>query len=125
MSKIRNFRKYIIWQDGMSLVNDVYDIIDDLPKEEKYGLKSQMSRCSVSIPANIAEGCGRGSDKEFSRFLKIALGSSYELETLTMIVFNRKMINEERCEALNVKLQKVQKQLATLIGKIDSDLKQK
>ena len=123
MSKIRNFRKYNVWIKGMELVQNVYDLIDDLPQEEKYGLKSQMSRCSVSIPANVAEGCGRGSDKEFSRFLKIALGSSYELETLMLISKNRQMISKEVGNTTLEMISSVQKQLASLIGKIDAVLK--
>lgn len=65
----------------MNLTRNVYDLSAALPKDEKYGLKSQINRCAISIPSNIAEGSGRNTRKDFSRFLDIALSSSYELET--------------------------------------------
>ena len=65
----------------MKLVEDIYSISKNFPKEEMYGLTSQMRRCAVSIPSNIAEGAGRKGEKEFTRFLYIALGSISELET--------------------------------------------
>lgn len=70
-----------VWQLGMVLVEQVYQLTNDLPDNELYGLTSQMRRCSVSIPSNIAEGAARGGNKEFCRFLLIARGSLSELET--------------------------------------------
>ncbi len=84
MSK-HNFRKLEIWIQSMEVVKDVYKIIALFPIEERFGLKSQMSRCAVSVPSNIAEGSSRSSIKEFSHFLDIALGSSFELETQLII----------------------------------------
>lgn len=77
-----------VWKMAIELVVNVYQITSSFPKEEIYGLTSQLRRCSVSIPSNIAEGAGRSSIKEFSRFLSIALGSLAELET-QMIISNR------------------------------------
>lgn len=74
-----------IWIISMDVVKDVYAVISDFPVDERYGLKSQMSRCAVSVPSNIAEGSSRSSVKEFSHFLDIALGSSFELETQLII----------------------------------------
>ncbi len=76
-----NFRQLSIWTRSMDLTRSVYDLSAALPKDEKYGLKSQINRCAISIPSNIAEGSGRNTRKDFSRFLDIALSSSYELET--------------------------------------------
>lgn len=81
-----NFRDLEIWKDSFSVVKEVYKVCSHLPDDEKYGLKSQIQRCSVSIPSNIAEGSGRTSDKEFLHFLNIAISSSYELETQLLLV---------------------------------------
>lgn len=76
-----NFRELNIWKRSMDLVRNVYVLTSKLPNDERFGLKSQVNRCAVSIPSNIAEGSGRGTNKDFGRFLDISLGSSYELET--------------------------------------------
>jgi len=74
-----------VWQKGIELVKVIYDITKTFPSNEQFGLTSQIRRCSVSIPSNIAEGCGRNSDKELIHFLYIALGSASELETQIII----------------------------------------
>lgn len=84
MSK-HNFRKLEIWIQSINIVKEVYEIIATFPVDERFGLKSQMSRCAVSVPSNIAEGSSRSSIKEFSHFLDVALGSSFELETQLII----------------------------------------
>jgi len=78
---IKRHRKFAVWQKAMELTEHIYVFTQLLPTEEKFGLISQMRRCSVSIPSNIAEGASRHSDKEFLRFLNIAKGSLAELET--------------------------------------------
>ncbi len=91
MKKGHNFRELIIWKTSMTLVKEVYALTKNLPETEKFGFVSQMNRCALSIPSNIAEGSGRTSEKEFLHFLRIALSSSYELETqliLTLDIFN-------------------------------------
>ena len=75
----------------MQLVIDIYKLSNKLPKEEKYGLKSQITRAAISIPSNIAEGSSRSSDKDFKRFLEISLGSAFELETQLLII--QKLLN--------------------------------
>ena len=82
---MRNFKELEIWKIGFDIALESYKLTRDFPDEEKYGLISQMRRASVSIPSNIAEGCGRDSDKDFARFLGVSLGSSFELETQTLI----------------------------------------
>ncbi len=82
-----NFRELIIWQRAKSLTIDVYKLTSKLPESERFGLISQMRRSAISISSNIAEGSGRGTNKDFARFLKIALSSAYELETQLIISF--------------------------------------
>jgi four helix bundle protein len=74
-------RKLVAWQKAMSLTEEVYRVTAVLPQEERFGLVAQMRRCSVSIPSNIAEGCGRSGPKDRVRFLDVAYGSLLELET--------------------------------------------
>ncbi len=103
MSK-HNFRKLEIWIQSMNLVKDVYEVIALFPVDERFGLKSQMSRCAISVPSNIAEGSSRSSIKEFSHFLDIALGSSFELETQLIIAQDLFNVNNfeliEKCQNL-------------------------
>ena len=76
-----NFKELLIWQLGMEIVDDIYRITKEFPKEEQFGLTLQMRKSSTSIPSNIAEGCGRGTDPQLIFFLDISQGSAYELET--------------------------------------------
>jgi four helix bundle protein len=78
---MRGSKKYDVWIDSMELVNEFHDIFDGFPDNEKYGLRSQIGPSVVSIPSHIAEGVGRKSEKELARFIEIAIGSSFELET--------------------------------------------
>lgn len=77
-----------VWNEAIKLVTNIYEIIKNFPKDEIYGLTSQMRRCAVSIPSNIAEGCARFSDKETLKFLSVAIGSASELETQVIISKN-------------------------------------
>ena len=86
MKKAHNFRELNIWKDSLQFVKKVYVLTSGLPKDEKFGLISQINRSAVSIPSNIAEGSGRTSEKEFLHFLNIAISSSYELETQLILV---------------------------------------
>ena len=80
-----SYKELIVWQKSIQLVTDIYKLTKTFPKEEIYGLASQMQRAVVSIPSNIAEGNDRNSSKEFSQFLRIARGSLAELETQIII----------------------------------------
>ena len=97
---MRDFKKYDIWQLSHSLTLAVYKITSNFPKEEVYGLTSQIRRASSSIPTNISEGCGRNSDKEFNQFLNIALGSASETEYLLILSKDLNYINIESFEIL-------------------------
>jgi len=87
--KIESFKDLIVWQKGIELVNEIYKVTKHFPKEELYGLTSQIRRAAISIPANIAEGWGRGTTKNYIQFLEISRGSLYELETLIIISTNQ------------------------------------
>lgn len=92
---MRNFRKLTIWRQGIDIVKDIYKLSAQLPSEEKFGLKSQIRRASVSVPSNIAEGSSRNSEIEFKRFLEIAMGSLFELETQLIIIEELNLIASE------------------------------
>lgn len=85
---MHNIKELKIWNRAIDLTVEVYRATDNFPKQEMYGLTSQIRRSAVSIPSNIAEGAGRNSDNEFKHFLGIASGSSYELQT-QLIISNR------------------------------------
>lgn len=91
---VRNYRELIVWQKGMDLVMDIYQMSQKFPQEEMYGLTSQIRRSAVSIPSNIAEGQGRRTASEFKRFLAIARGSLQETETQIQIAHRLGYINE-------------------------------
>jgi four helix bundle protein len=78
---MHNFRELKIWQRSMDLAEIVYKLTDGFPREERYGMSSQLQRCSVSIPSNIAEGAGRATNKQFKHFLEMSMGSCNEMQT--------------------------------------------
>lgn len=110
----------MIWQKGMEIWKDVYTLSKLLPAEEKYGIISQINRASASIPANIAEGSSRDSQKDFARFLQIALGSSFELETFLIGIkmLEYKTSNEEVDRILGL-VDEEQKMIMSFKKKVD------
>jgi len=115
---MRNFSKYRVWELGHQLTLDIYKNTSDFPKAEMYGVTSQMRRASSSIPANIAEGCGRESDAEFRRFLIISQGSVSELEYFNILVKDLGYISETIHIDLNTKINNTKKSLHNLIKKL-------
>lgn len=111
---MKDFKSLKIWQKGIKLVVDIYKTSQVFPKEELYGLTSQMRRSAVSIPSNIAEGSGRISDKEFNRFLEISLGSSFELETQLIIAHELEFLPDDDFTNLSEKVQEEQKMITGL-----------
>ena len=99
-----------VWQESIELVKEVYDLLTDFPKNEEYGLSLQIRRAVVSIPSNIAEGCGRGTNKELSHFLNIALGSLVEVETQLYISYTLGYIDD--MSRIDGRLESVQKLLS-------------
>lgn len=85
---MKNFRTLEIWKNGITIVKQIYLVSQSLPPEEKFGLRSQITRASVSIPSNIAEGCSRNSEIEFKRFLEITMGSLLKLKRNSSYVKN-------------------------------------
>jgi len=106
--KRHNYKKLKIWKLGLEISKDVSDILTDFPKHERFDLISQISRCSISIPSNIAEGSAR-TDKSFSHFINISLGSSFELTTQLLIAHYRKYIEIETLKKLEEKIEEFQK----------------
>lgn len=106
--KRHNYKKLKIWQLGLEISKDISDVLTDFPKHERFDLNSQINRCSISIPSNIAEGSAR-TDKSFSHFLNISLGSSFELTTQLLIAHHRKYIEIETLNKLEEKIEEFQK----------------
>ena len=111
---MKNFKNLKVWQRGIKIVVDVYKKVNHFPKDELFGLTSQIKRSAISIPSNIAEGSGRGTDKEFNRFLDIALGSSFELETQLIIAHELEFLSDESFLHLNKELDEEQKMIVGL-----------
>ncbi len=114
---IKSFRDLTVWQKSFDLVKDVYRLAGKLPSTERYGLCDQIRRCGVSIPSNIAEGSNRGTRKDFIQFLRIAYGSSAELETQLLLV--NELYNENIDKEMIVLIE-VQKMLSGLIASLST-----
>lgn len=113
-----NFRKIEVWKESIALTTDVFRITKSFPTDERYGLISQMTRCAISIPSNIAEGTSRKSDKHFVTFLENALGSAFELETQLIISNNINYLENDEFEKLLVKNHHIQNMIFNLIEKL-------
>ena len=122
-----NHKELVVWQKSITLVKLVYQQTGSFPSDERFGLTNQMRRCSVSIPSNIAEGFGRGSDKELTQFLRISLGSSSELDTQLILSKELHYMDEKRYNELSALNEEVAKRLSSLIYRrvngLDSNLK--
>lgn len=103
-----NYKNLKIWKLGLEITNDISDLLLSFPKHERFDLSSQISRCSVSMPSNIAEGSAR-TDKSFSHFLDISLGSSFELGTQLLVAKHRNYINENKLKKLEEKIEEFQR----------------
>ena len=115
---MRNFRKLKIWEQGIEIVKLIYKLAEKLPSNEKFGLTSQITRAAVSIPSNIAEGSSRNSEIEFKRFLEIAMGSLFEVETQLIIIKELNLINSEDLKIIFELVEKEAKMINGLINTI-------
>jgi len=105
----------------MEIVKDVYLLTEDIPEKEKFGLISQTTRAAVSIPSNIAEGSGRGTNKDTKRFFEIALGSAFELETQLLIIQDIFLSKNDLLDKLLKKINEEQKMLNGFIQKLKTN----
>ncbi len=115
---MHHFKELNVWQKSINLATDIYDLTTQYPKQETYGLTSQIRKSAISISSNIAEGAGRFSKKEFRHFLNIAYGSAFELETQLIISKNLKYVDDDTFEPLDNKITDIQKMLYKLIESI-------
>lgn len=116
--KIRSFRDLKIWREGIILVKETYELTSGFPKEELYGLSSQMRRAAVSIPSNIAEGFRRKHNKEYKQFLNISLGSLAELETQIVIAEELKYIVANKEKQITEKIDYICRMIVNLQKKL-------
>ncbi|WP_292011182.1 four helix bundle protein [Chryseobacterium sp.] len=115
---MHNFEKLLFWQKSITLAKNIYTVCQEISSDEKYGLISQIKRCAVSIPSNIAEGSGRNSSKEFNHFLAIALGSAFELQTQLILVKELNFLSEEKVNTLLSEVSEIQKMIYSFKNKL-------
>jgi len=108
---MHNFKELIVWQKSRILYKDVYMLTKKFPADELYGVTSQMRRCVHSIPSNIAEGCGRNTNKDLCRFLDIANGSAFELESDLLLCHDIELISNTELELFEDKVKEVQRMI--------------
>ena len=118
---MKNFRDLQVWQKAHELALDVYRTSAGFSQDERYGLTSQIRRAALSIGANLAEGCGRGSDSDFARFVQIAMGSASEMEYLLLLARDLEELSEMEWDDLNERLSEVKRMLSALIKKLRAD----
>lgn len=116
-----NFKNLKIWSLSMEITSDVHKICLTFPKYEMYGLMSQMNRCSVSMPSNIAEGSNR-TKRHFQHYLNISLGSSFELQTQLLIANQNDYLSQEKTIELENKIIEFQKMTTGFINQLNSNL---
>jgi four helix bundle protein len=118
---MKSFRDLKVWEKSHELALAAYDATANFPRQEMFGLVSQIRRCASSIPANIAEGCGRRGNGEFHRFLQIAIGSASELEYHLLLSRDLKFLDAELYASLNSRVEEVKRMLSSLIRKVDEE----
>jgi four helix bundle protein len=115
---MRDFRELKVWERSHRLVLDVYEATGKFPREETYGLTAQLRRSCASIPANIAEGCGRSGDTELGRFMLIAMGSANELEYHLLLARDLGFLDTRDYQKLSQTTEEVKRMLSTFINKL-------
>ena len=116
-----NFKKLKIWNEGISLVRESYKLTRTFPDSERFNLISQLNRCAVSIPSNIAEGSSKSTDRHFKKFLENSLGSAFEWETQLVVAYNENYLSKERFEELENKILQIQKMIGVFIDHLGND----
>ncbi|HUI05896.1 MAG TPA: four helix bundle protein [Verrucomicrobiae bacterium] len=118
---MKDFRQLDVWRLGQELAVIVYRLTAPFPREERYGLTDQVRRAAVSIPANLAEGCGRAGDADFARFVQIAFGSACELESLLLLCQELAFLKATDHDMTQSKLSSVKRMLAALLKKLKAE----
>ena len=118
---MKDFGELKVWQKAHQLTLAVYETTRSFPREELYGLTSQLRRASSSIATNLAEGCGRSSDSDMARFCSMAMGSASELEYLLMLARDLALLQDNQAEPLALATTEVKRMLASLIQKLNAD----
>lgn len=115
---MKTYRDLLVWQKSMTFVTNIYQVIKTFPKEEIYGLTSQIRRCAISIPSNIAEGYGRNSTNDYIRFLQISMGSIFEIQTQLEIAKNLDYLNKSKFQEAYDMSREIERMLSSLIHKL-------
>ena len=118
---MKDFKKLKVWQKAHRITLAVYKATQNFPKEELYGLTSQIRRASSSIPANVAEGCGRGGDADFARFIQIAIGSASELKYHLLLAHDLNLLGTHLYDHLSSDVTEVKRMLTSLIKKLKAE----
>ena len=116
---MHKYKELKVWQKARVLVKEIYKVTPKFPKEEVYGLTSQIKRSCISIPSNIAEGAGRKSQNDFLRFLDIANGSAFELETQIILAFDLEFISKKELDSIIDDVTEIQKMIYGLKNKLN------
>ncbi len=117
--QIKDHKDLDVWREAMKLCKLIYRFTDQLPDKERFGLTSQMCRAAVSIPSNIAEGYGRGSRRDYSRFVKVARGSAAELETQLLLARDLFGLDAQQADGVQSQLDSVRRLIAGLLRALD------
>lgn len=121
MSEVKSYKDLLIWQKGIDIVINLYQLVEGFPKQETYALSSQLKRASVSIPSNIAEGYGRNSTQSYIHFVSISRGSLFELETQLIIAQKLKFVkNESLLSELMNQITEESKMINSFLNKLES-----
>ena len=116
-----NFKKLRIWQEAMDLIDDNYLFTKTLPDYEKFGLRTQMNRCSVSIASNISEGTSKRTDRHFLQYLEGSLGSAFEWETQLNVSYRQGFITQEQFNILEAKVGSLQSKISAFMDTLDAN----
>ena len=119
---MRNFKELEVWKESRGLTKDIYLLTNSLPQDEKFGLISQIRRCVISIPSNIAEGAAKDSQKDFLRYLQISLGSSFELESHLILCIDLELLSKEQMGSELENIERTQKRISSLIKYVKTQI---
>jgi four helix bundle protein len=118
---MHHFRELKIWQRSMDLAEIIYQLTDSFPKEEKFGLCAQLKRCAVSIPSNISEGAGRGTNRQFRHFLEISMGSCNEVQTQIELSYRLKYIKKDILDRTSGETLQIYKMILSFYNSLKDD----